>query len=346
MAVFEKVKNYLASETEHLKQCQSKQHQKISSIQDEAKSLEHHITSAFAKMHVFLWEKEHQLIQQLKEEFEKILGKMEEKLRKFEEMKKDVERQIFEIQSKMAQKDPPLSLIEILEKCKWILKRKDEENTSNTALVSDSLSLGVYKGPLQYRIWKEISFDIRRSLSHLILDPKTAHLNLFLSDDLTSVRYCDAKQQLPDNPQRYNSLLCVLGAQSFTSGRHYWEVEVGYKTDWNVGITRQSSKRKGQFDVNPEHGYWNVALRSGNEYWAQDSPPKNLNLSVQLKKVGVYLDYEGGQVSFYNADDMSHLYTFTDTFTETLYAFFSPCNNCGTVAEPVTVKLYLKHPYI
>ncbi|XP_043922377.1 zinc-binding protein A33-like [Protopterus annectens] len=174
-------------------------------------------------------------------------------------------------------------------------------------------------------------------LPHLTLDPKTAHPNLILSDDLTSVINRNVKELSPDNPERYNLRPCVLASQDFTSGIHYWEVKVGCKTYWELGVTRNSSIRKGQFDLNPNCGYWAIVLRSGNEYWAQDSTPKNLNLSAQPKKVGVYLDYEGGQVSFYNADDMSHLYTFTNTFTETLYAFFSPCNNCGGNLEPLKV---------
>ncbi|XP_043922374.1 zinc-binding protein A33-like [Protopterus annectens] len=333
----EMMETELPSKIKHFNQFQSKQKQKMSTIQNEAKSLEQHIKSEFAKMHQFLHEKELQMMQQLKEELGKILGKMMEKIRKFEEMKNEVQSQISEIQAKMKQEDPLLCLTEILEECKWILKTKDEENASNTALVSDNLTLGVYKSPLQCRVWKEMLSVAGLCLSHLTLDPKTSHPNLILSDNLTSVRYSDVKKQLSDNPERYNSRLCVVASQGFISGRHYWEVEVGCKSDWNVGVTRQSSKRKGQFDMNPKCGYWAIVLRPGNGYWAQDLPHKNLNLSVQPKKVGVYLDYEGAQVSFYNADDMSHLYTFTNTFTETLYAFFSPCNSSGGNLEPLKV---------
>ncbi|XP_043923698.1 zinc-binding protein A33-like [Protopterus annectens] len=319
-----------------LEECQRRQEKKLSGIQNEAQILEQHITSEFSKLCQFLQDKEQQLKQQLKEEKEGILGKIEENLRKIEEMKEEVQKKIYGIQSKLEQKDS----LHFLTGIKIIKKRAMEEHKFNEreGNEDDSLSLGEYKGPLQYTAWKEMLSHVNPGLSHLTLDQKKAHPHLILTDNLTSVMYGDVKLQLSDNPERYDSRLCVLGSQGFTSGRHYWEVKVWNKTDWDVGVTNDSSRKKGKVDMNPEHGYWIVVLRSGNEYRAQDLTPKDLKLTVQPRKVGVYLDYEGGQVSFYNADNMSHLYTFTDTFTETLYPFFSPCCNVGDKnKEPLKV---------
>ncbi|GCB84677.1 hypothetical protein scyTo_0025336, partial [Scyliorhinus torazame] len=163
----------------------------------------------------------------------------------------------------------------------------------------------------------------------LTLNPKTANPWLILSSDLTSVKMGEQRQVLQDRPERFDRCACVLGAEGFKSGRHYWEVEVGDKTEWDLGVAKKSCDRKGRIKRMPDDGYWRLSLRGGGEYKAFTAPPTYLSLNVDPRKIGVYLDYEGGQVSFYNADDMSHLHTFTDAFVEKLYPYFCPCLNDG-----------------
>ncbi|XP_067901816.1 zinc-binding protein A33-like [Heterodontus francisci] len=155
------------------------------------------------------------------------------------------------------------------------------------------------------------------------LDPNTAAPWLSLSEDLTIMGYSPIKQQLPDNPERFDSCVSVLGSEGFTSGRHHWDVDVMGQSSWCLGVARESIRRKGIIKVDPENGFWAIGLMDGNEYYACTSPWRT-DLSISPKIIRVYLDYKGGKVSFYNLENMALLYTFTDTFTEKLYPYFCP----------------------
>uniref|UniRef100_A0A674JZM1 Butyrophilin subfamily 1 member A1 n=1 Tax=Terrapene triunguis TaxID=2587831 RepID=A0A674JZM1_9SAUR len=169
------------------------------------------------------------------------------------------------------------------------------------------------------------------------LDPDTANPCLVLSEDRKCVRYGDKRQDLPNNPERFDKYPIVLGTEGFAGGRRYWEVEVGDKTRWTLGVCRESVERKGESFLSPVYGYWAVRLWDG-EYEAVTSPSTPLPMSVRPSRVGIFLDYEAGEVSFYNVTDRSHLFTFTGTFSGTLHPYFNPSLNAGgTNAAPLII---------
>ncbi|XP_053538858.1 E3 ubiquitin-protein ligase TRIM39 isoform X2 [Ictalurus punctatus] len=162
------------------------------------------------------------------------------------------------------------------------------------------------------------------------LDPDTAHPLLILSDDEKQVTCGDTKQNRPDTPKRFYKYPIILGNQGFSSGRFYYEVQVSRKTMWSLGVARESVNRKGEVTLTPQDGFWTVALREGNEYKACDDNHISLSLREKPQKVGVFVNYDEGLVSFYDVEARSHIYSFTgQSFTEKLYPYFCPSNNDG-----------------
>ncbi|CAI5638653.1 unnamed protein product [Oreochromis niloticus] len=154
------------------------------------------------------------------------------------------------------------------------------------------------------------------------LDPDTAHPNLILSRNGKQVHCGDRRKKRPGNPERFLVFLCVLGKQSFSSGRFFFEVQVKEKTRWILGVVRESVNRKKKITPSPEKGYWTVSVYE-NICVALEDPEVRLPLQSGFEKVGVFVDYEEGLVSFYDVDHAALIYSFTGcSFTGKLYPFF------------------------
>lgn len=174
-------------------------------------------------------------------------------------------------------------------------------------------------------------------LAPITLDPNTAYSCLSLSPDLTRVVNSGLLKQLPDNPERFGHFVFVLGSEGFTSGRHAWEVDVGNKVDWMLGVVKESIDRKGRISGCPEGGFWMISHYEG-EYSAMTRPSTQLHLEGKLTRVRVQLDYESGEVAFSDSVTMKPIYTFADFFTEKMYPFFCPGANInGNNPDPLKI---------
>uniref|UniRef100_A0A2K6R7Q8 RING-type E3 ubiquitin transferase n=1 Tax=Rhinopithecus roxellana TaxID=61622 RepID=A0A2K6R7Q8_RHIRO len=146
---------------------------------------------------------------------------------------------------------------------------------------------------------------LKLSAVYVILYPDMANAIVLVSEDQRSVQPAEEPHDLPDDPERFEWRYCVLGS-------HYWEVEVGDRKEWHIGVCSKNMERKKVWvKMTPENGYWTMGLTDENKYQAL------------TEKVGIFLDYETGEISFYNATDGSHIYTFPHTsFSEPLYPVF------------------------
>lgn len=115
---------------------------------------------------------------------------------------------------------------------------------------------------------------------------------------------------------------------------------MGDKTAWDLGVAQQSVNRKGVVTLSPEDGYWTICLRKGSEYRACAGQAELLCLCQRPQVVGVFLDYEDGTVTFYNAETKSHIYSFKEfCFTQAMFPFFNPdMSDNGTNKSPLIIR--------
>ncbi|XP_029440652.1 butyrophilin subfamily 2 member A2-like isoform X2 [Rhinatrema bivittatum] len=196
----------------------------------------------------------------------------------------------------------------------WCLRRR--QKVKENLITGMEIKIGLLSSEVE---WRKAS-KYRESIN---LDPDTAYPGLIVSKDRKGVSPGDVSQEIPISEQRFDTEPCVLSCEGFVSGRHYWEVEVHEKSGkfWSLGVARESMQRAGGFRESPEKGIW--ALRSAkDQYVALTSPGTLLPVIQRLRHLGVYLDYEEGRLSFYNAESMEHLYTFSVSFNEKVLPYF------------------------
>ncbi|XP_076848267.1 NLR family CARD domain-containing protein 3-like [Brachyhypopomus gauderio] len=167
---------------------------------------------------------------------------------------------------------------------------------------------------------------LRKYACELTLDPNTAHTLLSLSEGNRKVTFVEEQQTYPDHPERFDVCTQVMCRESLT-GRCYWEVECSGVA--GIAVTYKGISRKGDSD---DCGFgWNIKswkLRCYNNSYSVCHNNNHTDISApsSSNRVGVYLDWPAGTLSFYRVSShthtLTHLYTFHSTFTEPLYAGF------------------------
>lgn len=198
--------------------------------------------------------------------------------------------------------------------------------------LASSFFMFVFIGPTNQVGWREVLADFQRFryqawigfcflfAASVTLDPNTAHSQLRVSDDLTAVEHRKQELLLPDNPERFDSVTCVLGCEGFNSGSHCWDVEVGDSNVWELGVIRESAPRKKNSFYNAvcsmsyNKGSYHTLRpgQAGDMFRAKDKP----------QKVRVHLEWDKGSVTFTDLLTSTHLHTITHTFTERVFPFF------------------------
>lgn len=161
------------------------------------------------------------------------------------------------------------------------------------------------------------------SADPVILDPNTASPWLYLNPDLTSAKESPERLSVPENPERFDPCVFVLGAEGYSSGKHKWDVFVGNIPKWTVGVCKESVLRKKKFTVSPGRGVWAIGL-SKEKYIIHTAERTELKVEKGIEKIRVKLDIDKGEVSFWDAGATKHLVTLTHKFEEKMFPLFGP----------------------
>uniref|UniRef100_A0A8C5N2K1 Uncharacterized protein n=1 Tax=Leptobrachium leishanense TaxID=445787 RepID=A0A8C5N2K1_9ANUR len=159
----------------------------------------------------------------------------------------------------------------------------------------------------------------------MLLDGNTAGNCVSVSEDLKTVSWSGINQRRPETPERFLDSQ-VLSSRSFSSGRHYWEVEGSELGWWMVGMTYPSIERSGgQSWIGDNNKSWGLGRGWFNNQYSVRHDSKGILLPhpPSCRRFGIVLDYEARRLSFYElCDPIRHLHTFTAAFTEPLHAGF------------------------
>ncbi|XP_024654878.2 E3 ubiquitin-protein ligase TRIM7-like [Maylandia zebra] len=292
-------------------------------------STERQIRAEFKKLQQFLKEEEESRLAALREEEEQKGRTISREMKMIEEQISSLSDSISAVEEELQKHSVPF-----LSSYKDTQSRaRAQSSVSDPQLVSGALiDVAKHLGNLSFRVWEKMKEKVH--FSPVILDPNTANCCLYLSDDLTSVRCRVTKQQFPDNPERNTNYYTVFGSEGFSSGKHSWEVEVGDHPVWIVGLVKESVDRKGERFASPKYGIWCLKYDSG-KY--TKGAGQTLTVKKSLQRIRVQLDYDRGEVSFHDPEDMTHIYTHRDTFTEKLFPYFSVGNAGDTKTSDIKI---------
>lgn len=177
----------------------------------------------------------------------------------------------------------------------------------------------------------------------LTFDPSTAHPSLVLSPSGRRVE-CSEQKAPPagEDPRQFDKAVAVVAHQLLSEGEHYWEVEVGDKPRWALGVIAAQASRRGRLHTVPSQGFWLLGLREGKtlEAHVEAKEPRALrNPERRPVRVGLYLSFRDGVLSFYDASDtdaLELLFAFHERLPGAVYPFFDVCwHDKGKNAQPL-----------
>ncbi|NXA57638.1 TRI39 ligase, partial [Nothocercus julius] len=181
---------------------------------------------------------------------------------------------------------------------------------------------------------------------HVTLDADTAHPRLKVSEDGKSVLDTGTMRTVPRTEKRFDSHAFLLAKEGYTSGKYYWEVVVGKRRNWEVGIAREPVTRKGTLTLSPEKGFWVIGLADGRDYWARTDPWTRLVVSGKPTRIGIFLDTTAKQLSFYNVGKKTAVYTFSLGGDSRQQGKFSPFFATGSFsAQPDSEPLEIAQDF-
>ncbi|XP_073492365.1 E3 ubiquitin-protein ligase TRIM39-like [Aquarana catesbeiana] len=284
------------------------------------------ITELFRDIRKHLDDEEKRILTEVSRQEEKISQSVCDMIQKLETQKNDLSRKINEMEV-ICDITDPLTVLKKEVIIDDIIPRSGDVGDAG-CLDEGMISQMLHRGLLHFTdslidMKIKIQFIVMEK-SDILLDIKTANNYIIISQDLKSATYTAKPENRPDVPERFTSKQ-VVSTQSFSSGRHYWEVDVSGAKEWLIGVVSHSMERKiagNESFIGYNDKSWGLTQRN-TLFTNNNNSSTTIDSKSSLKTVGIYLDYDAGRLSFYQlCNPIRHLHTFTTTFTEPLHAAF------------------------
>ncbi|XP_049626796.1 tripartite motif-containing protein 60-like [Suncus etruscus] len=203
------------------------------------------------------------------------------------------------------------------------------ESLSSPELLSYKFKKGDFNFPAHYFSFHKMISTFQENLT---LDLKVAHQCLIVSEDKKSVTFGTKILNILYTSQTVISYPAVLCCEEFEGGRHFWQVEVKGSGEWSLGLCKEIFRQNVLDSSISDNDFWQLeqtSLTHGTSFIDQEE---------HVRRIGVFLDYELGELSFYNMNNKACLLKITDTFTEKVIPYFA----IGPTSENLTISLVIE----
>ncbi|MCJ8733150.1 hypothetical protein PDJAM_G00219790 [Pangasius djambal] len=286
----------------------------VEHIMKQSQHTEALIRGEFKKFHQFLWDEEEARITALKEEEEQRSQTVKKKIGEITIQIASVLDTIKAIEKQIQGEDLPFLL-----NYNASLERTQAKLENPEKLSGALINVAKHLSNLSFQVSEKMHGFVQ--YTPVALDPNTAHAGLIVSDDLITVAYKGELQQLPDNPERFEGYVSVIGSEGFNSGTHWWDVEVGDNTAWAVGVISESVCK--QRENLSRFGIWYVGFSNG-KYGKGYAPDFLTPLRVYkaIQRIRVQVDFDKGKVMFTDSARNICLHIFKQSFRERVFPYF------------------------
>ncbi|KAK5598767.1 hypothetical protein CRENBAI_004682 [Crenichthys baileyi] len=285
-------------------------------IKHQAGEAEKKIKAEFERLHNLLYLEEAKRLEALSNEEKDRINSMQ---RMIDETEKDIAKikELIEtVKKEMGNEDLPLlkNFQNVKRQAHWV--------EPDAAFLFDSLiNMGKHVGSLGFNIWKDMKAHVK--YYPVVLDPNTASPWLSLNADLTSMVESSERMTVPDNQERFDPVVFILGAEGYRTGKHKWDVIVGDNPKWILGVCKEIVARKKKFTVSASRGVWALGLSKG-VYSIHTDQRTELTVPQCPEKIRIKLNMDKGEVSFWDGGRETHLVTLKHKFEGRMFPIFGP----------------------
>ncbi|XP_075910941.1 E3 ubiquitin/ISG15 ligase TRIM25-like [Petromyzon marinus] len=307
-------------------------------VQESLRGTKARISQKFERRREQLKQEKREALERVDEEGRSVLSRIQADITRYESRARGLQREINQLLAALAVQDPLTFLQDPLHESLrslptqtqtrapsatwWPNHRRrssvSQETQDDPAPVSHSLNLAKFISVGGVRT-KLLSFLDGRSPT---LDANSAHDGLRISSDLRTVTVSNVPQGRPHHPHRFDVWSQALCSESFSSGQHYWEVDVGSSWSCDVGVAYGTIPRRGrgaECGLGGSDVSWCLLKRGSRFSVRHGGVVTSLSVPQPPRRVGVHLDWDAGLLSFYSADSMALLHSFHQTFTQPLH---------------------------